>query len=243
MGATGDRLDRLYMRASEGTAGTAGEKPILLQTSDGERLALAPTGKEKWPSSLPGDGSSSPWTTSCGSPAWPSRPATASCSATAPGCSATLMPSPAAGDAELRPIGRAPLDMHELRGPHEAESEDAARPGNGTAASPTVELFGENMLIGGINLPALHIVTAGQTIAVPPGQIRKLRAGEPDPPPRKWPSRSSCGTAESLSASWPKARCRSAAATVPRRCPLTTWSKSTYPRPICRTPCERRSPI
>ncbi len=45
--ATGDRLDRLYMRASEGTAGTAGEKPILLQTSDGERLALAPTGKEK----------------------------------------------------------------------------------------------------------------------------------------------------------------------------------------------------
>ncbi len=37
------------------------------------------------------------------------------------------------------------------------------------------------MLIGGINLPALHIVTAGQTIAVPPGQIRKLRAGEADP--------------------------------------------------------------
>ena len=43
---------------------------------------------------------------------------------------------------------------------------------------PCVVLSGDNLIIGQIDLPALHIVASGQTIAVPPGQIRKFRASD-----------------------------------------------------------------
>ena len=176
-----ERLDRLYMRASEGTA-AGGDKPILLQTSDGERLALAPTGKEKM-------ALVSPW----GRIEFPLENLVQVASvAEPPGQRIVLRDGTRlfgyleAGTLRLatRSFGTltlSPLDMHELRGPHELENDDATQPANSKVAAPTVALLGENVLIGSIDLPMLHIVTSGQSIAVPPGQIRKLRAGEADP--------------------------------------------------------------
>ena len=180
--APAERLDRLYMRATDGTAAAAGDRPILLQTSEGERLALAPTGKEKM-------ALVSPW----GRIEFPLDNLVRVASvAEPPGQRVVLRDGTRlfgyleAGTLRLatRSFGTlvlSPLDMHELRGPHELENDEATRPANGSAAAPTVELLGENVLIGGVDLPVLHIVTSGQAIAIPPGQIRKLRPGEADP--------------------------------------------------------------
>jgi hypothetical protein len=65
-----------------------------------------------------------------------------------------------------------PLALQEIRGLQEKESaDDPSR-----LEVPSMLLAGENVLIARVDLPALHFVTAGQTIAVPPNQIRKLRA-------------------------------------------------------------------
>ena len=52
------------------------------------------------------------------------------------------------------------------------------RPSSDKAAglldNPHVVLAGENILVGKIDLPAIHFVSAGEAIPVPPGQIKEL---------------------------------------------------------------------
>ena len=42
-------------------------------------------------------------------------------------------------------------------------------------AAPHLVLAGENLMVGRVDLPAIHLITAGQAIPVPPNQIRLMR--------------------------------------------------------------------
>jgi len=57
-----------------------------------------------------------------------------------------------------------------------ANEDDAAE-----IADPHLLLAGENVLVGGIDLPAIHFVTSGRDIPVPPNQIRLLQNVSVDP--------------------------------------------------------------
>jgi hypothetical protein len=67
-----------------------------------------------------------------------------------------------------------PQEIQAIRGPLDKEFVDDPL----QRGEPCVVLSGDNLLIGRVDLPALHIVSSGQKIAVPPGQIRKFRAAE-----------------------------------------------------------------
>lgn len=49
---------------------------------------------------------------------------------------------------------------------------DAAPP---SITAPYLSLTGENVLVGQVELPSLHFLAAGQQVPIPPGQIRHLR--------------------------------------------------------------------
>jgi hypothetical protein len=175
--AAGEHLERLYMRATSGTAG-AGDKPVLLQTTEGERLALAPSGKETI-------ALASPW----GHFEFPfSEVAWVSTVAEPPGHRVALHDGTRLfGYLEGGPLkfstrtfgvqALSPAEVQAIRGLQEKET--ASDPSQLTASC--VVLAGENVLVGRIDLPALHLVTSGQSIAVPPGLIRKFHAADSDP--------------------------------------------------------------
>jgi hypothetical protein len=180
------RLDRLIMRAvASGTGAVeakkgavAPEKGALLQTTDGERIALAPAAKQTI-------ALASPW----GRFEFPLDEVVRISALAEPlGHRVVLRDGTRLfGYLDAAPLALAtqsfgtlhvsPLALQELRGLVEEETlDDPAH-----LAQPSVVLAGENVLIGRIDLPALHIMTAGQTLVVPPNQIRKLRAaGEAD---------------------------------------------------------------
>ena len=190
--AAGDHLERLYMRASYGGTGSNGAGPsqtassvagaadqgAMLQTIEGERLALAATGRETM-------ALASPW----GRFEFPlDELAWVSAVAEPPGHRAVLRDGTrlfgylAGGPLKLptRSFGVqafSPQEVQAIRGfPDKEVVDDPLQRGE-----PCVVLSGDNLFIGQIDLPALHIVASGQTIAVPPGQIRKFRAADADP--------------------------------------------------------------
>ncbi len=168
------RLDRLIMRApASGTGGVAADKVALLQTSDGERIALAATTKQTI-------ALVSPW----GRFEFPLDDVVRISTLAEPlGHRVVLRDGTRLfGYLDAAPLVLAtrsfgtlqvsPLALQEIRGQQEEETvEDPSR-----LAVPSVVLAGENVLIGRVDLPALHIMASGQTLAVPPNQIRKLRA-------------------------------------------------------------------
>ncbi len=181
------RLDQLIMRSvSSGTGGVSGDhaekienviKTAMLQTTDGERIALAPAAKQII-------ALVSPW----GRFEFPMDEVVRITALAEPlGHRVVLRDGTRLfGFLDAAPLALAtqsfgtlrvsPLALQELRGLQEDESMDDPS----HLAQPSVVLAGENVLIGKVELPALHIGTSGQTLAVPPNQIRKLRAaGEP----------------------------------------------------------------
>ncbi|MBN2475526.1 MAG: hypothetical protein JXB62_13020 [Pirellulales bacterium] len=66
----------------------------------------------------------------------------------------------------------APAKIRRLTAAHLQSAEDDP---DLEIAAPHLLLAGENVLVGQVDLAALHFVTAGQTIPVPPNQIRVLR--------------------------------------------------------------------
>jgi hypothetical protein len=180
--AAGDHLERLYMRASvSGTASSsaaAADQGAMLQTIEGERLALAATGKETFVLA-------SPW----GRFEFPlDELAWVSAVADPPGHRVVLRDGTRLfGYLAGRPLklptrsfGAQAVSTQEvqaIRGfPDKEIVDDPLQRGE-----PCVVLSGDNLLIGRVDLPALHIVASGQSIAVPPGQIRKFRAADLGP--------------------------------------------------------------
>jgi hypothetical protein len=175
--AAGDHLERLYMRASYSGTGAA-DQGAMLQTTEGERLALAATGKEALVLA-------SPW----GRLEFPLDDlAWISAVAEPPGHRAVLRDGTrlfgylSGGPLKLptRSFGGqafSPQEVQAIRGSLEKEIvDDPLQRGD-----PCVVLSGDNLLIGRVDLPAVHIVSSGQTIAIPPGQIRKFRTADADP--------------------------------------------------------------
>jgi hypothetical protein len=179
--AAADHLERLYMRASfSGTEGNSGaaDQGAMLQTTEGERLALAATGKETLMLA-------SPW----GRVGFPLDDlAWVSAVADPPGHRAVLrdgtrlfgylsggpmkLPTKSFGEQAF-----SPQDIQAIRGFQDKEFVgDPLQRGE-----PCVVLSGDNLLIGRVDLPTIHIVSSGQTIAIPPGQIRKFRSADADP--------------------------------------------------------------
>ncbi len=168
------RLDRLIMRAPPaGRDSDAAEKVALLQTSDGERIALVPAAKQSVTLV-------SPW----GRFEFPLDDVVRISALAEPlGHRVVLRDGTRLfgylDDAPLALATRSfgtlqvsPPALHEIRGLQEEQTVDDPS----HSALPSVVLAGENVLIGRVDLPALHIMAAGQTLAVPPNQIRKLRA-------------------------------------------------------------------
>jgi hypothetical protein len=185
--AASDHLERLYMRATYGgteavgaalTAVGADDRGAMLQTTEGERLALAATGKETI-------ALASPW----GRFEFPlDELAWVSAIAEPPGHRAVLRDGTrlfgylAGGPLKLptRSFGVqsfSPLEVQAIRGFLEREIVDDPL----QRGEPCVVLSGDNLIIGRIDLPVLHVVAAGQTIAFPPGQIRKFHAVDAGP--------------------------------------------------------------
>jgi hypothetical protein len=179
--AAGEHLERLYMRASYSDTGANGgtaDRGAMLQTTDGERLALAATGKESMALASPWGRFEFPldelaWISAVNDP---------------PGHRAVLRDGTrlfgyvTGGPMKLptRSFGMqtfSPQEVQAIRGSLDKEMiDDPLQRGE-----PCVVLSGDNLLIGRVDLPTLHIVSSGQKIAVPPGQIRKFRAAENEP--------------------------------------------------------------
>ena len=182
--AAADHLERLYMRASYSGSGTGSggagpaDQGAMLQTIEGERLALAATGKETLALASPWGRFESTldelaWITAIAEP---------------PGHRAVLRDGTrlfgylSGGPLKLptRSFGVqnfSPQEVQAIRGfPDKEMVDDPLQRGE-----PCVVLSGDNLIIGQIDLPALHIVASGQTIAVPPGQIRKFNAADAGP--------------------------------------------------------------
>ena len=168
------RLDRLIMRAVvSGTGGVVADKVALLLTSDGERIALAPAAKQNF-------ALISPW----GRFEFPLDDVVRISALAEPlGHRVVLRDGTRLfGYLDAAPLALAtrsfgtlpvsPLALHEIRSLEDDTTADDPSP----PALPSVLLAGENVLIGRVDLPALHIMASGQTLAVPPNQIRKLRA-------------------------------------------------------------------
>ncbi len=180
--AAGDHLERLYMRASYSDTGASGaaaaDQGAMLQTIEGERLALAATGKETM-------ALASPW----GRFEFPLEElAWVSAVAEPPGHRAVLRDGTrlfgylSGGPLKLptRSFGLqsfSPQEVQAIRGfPDKEIVDDPLQRGE-----PCVVLSGDNLIIGQVDLPALHIVASGQKIAIPPGQIRKFHAADAGP--------------------------------------------------------------
>ena len=146
----------------------------MLQTSDGERIALAPAAKQNF-------ALISPW----GRFEFPLDDVVRISALAEPlGHRVVLRDGTRLfGYLDATPLALAtrsfgtlqvsPLALQEIHGLQDEEAaDDPARP-----AQPSVVLAGENVLIGRVDLPALHIMASGQTLAVPPNQIRRLRTG------------------------------------------------------------------
>jgi hypothetical protein len=180
--AAGDHLERLYMRASYSDTGAnsaaAGDRGAMLQTTEGERLALAATGKEMMSLASPWGRFEFPldelaWVSAINDP---------------PGHRAVLRDGTrlfgyvTGGPMKLptRNFGMqtfSPQEVQAIRGFQDKDVVDDPL----QRGEPCVVLSGDNLLIGRVDLPTLHIVSSGQKIAVPPGQIRKFRAEEGGP--------------------------------------------------------------
>lgn len=62
------------------------------------------------------------------------------------------------------------FDIRRLRAAHRSAATDGAEP-----AAPHVVLTGDNLFVGQVELPLLHLVVQGQTIPIQPGSLKSLK--------------------------------------------------------------------
>jgi hypothetical protein len=177
-----ESIDRLVMRAGAEAKKQSAEVFAMLQTVDGERLALVRGEKQPlW--------ASTPWGRLSFSVEEIDRLSASSEELghrirQRDGTRMFGYLDPANLTLPTLTFGRqsfSPLAIREIRAlPPASGYPKTAEEGHDAPAAAHVVLTGENILLGRVDASTIEIVTAGQKIAVPPGQIRHLRAGEAD---------------------------------------------------------------
>ena len=170
-----ESIDRLVMRAGHTAKKPSAEVFAMLQTMEGERLAIVGGNKESLAANTP----------------WGRLQFSVQDIARLASCSEELGHRILLRDgtrmfgfldpASLRlptltfgPQSFSPLAIREVRA---LEAKETAK-GHDSPIAAHVVLTGENRLLGQVNASAIQFIAAGQKIAVPPGQIRHLHVAE-----------------------------------------------------------------